>query len=66
MDVDAYSIEQFCKRHGLSRATFYNLAKVGRAPRTMKVGSRTLVSVEAAAEWRRKMEAETAAAVEVA
>jgi predicted DNA-binding transcriptional regulator AlpA len=57
MDFDALSISDFCRRHGLCRATFYNLMKRGEAPATMKVGSRTLVSAEAAAAWRRRMEA---------
>jgi predicted DNA-binding transcriptional regulator AlpA len=59
-DADAFSVDQFCKRHGICRAHFYNLAKAGRAPRIMKVGSRTLISREAAAEWRRQMEADAA------
>ena len=59
-DVDAFSIEQFCKRHNLCRATFYNLEKAGRAPHVMKVGARKLISAEAAAAWRRQMEVETA------
>jgi len=42
--------------HGISRATFYNLIKRQLAPRLMKVGKRTLISVEAAAEWRAQME----------
>ena len=32
--VDAYSIEEFCRRHGLSRSGFYNLLKAGRAPKS--------------------------------
>lgn len=52
----ALSVTAFCKAHSITRPTFYALAKQGRAPRFMKVGSRTLISVEAAAEWRRQME----------
>jgi len=61
-DPDCYSIDEFARRHGISRATFYNLQAVGRAPRTMKVGARVLITREAAADWRRRMEAETAQA----
>ena len=43
-------------RHDAEGATFYELLAAGRGPRVMKVGKRTLISVEAAAEWRRKME----------
>jgi predicted DNA-binding transcriptional regulator AlpA len=60
MPSNAYSIEEFCKSHRISRGTFYNLLKAGHAPTIMKVGARTLVSAEAAAEWRRKMEAASA------
>ncbi|WP_212566890.1 hypothetical protein [Aromatoleum tolulyticum] len=35
---------------------FYKLMKSGHGPRIMKVGTRTLISVEAAADWRRQME----------
>lgn len=56
MTTGATSIVNFCKAHGISRAHFYNLAKRGPAPRTLKAGRRRLVSDEAAAEWRRLME----------
>ena len=56
MTMGAVSISTFCKAHGISRAHFYNLMKRGKAPRTLIVGRRRLVSVEAAAEWRRSME----------
>jgi predicted DNA-binding transcriptional regulator AlpA len=51
----ASTIDQFCADHSISRAMFYKLAKVGQAPRTMRVGSRQLVSEEAAAVWRATM-----------
>jgi predicted DNA-binding transcriptional regulator AlpA len=53
----AYSIAEFCFAHGISRATFYNLRKVGQAPKEMSVMGRRLISDEAAAQWRRQMEA---------
>jgi len=55
-DTLALSIAEFCRRHGISRAHFYNLSKNGDGPALMRVGRRTLISVEAAAEWRRRME----------
>ena len=55
-DMLAFSIPEFCRRHGISRAHFYNLSKSGDAPAVMRVGRRTLVSAEAAAAWRRRME----------
>lgn len=55
----AATVAQFCDGHNISRTHFYELLKQGRAPRLMKVGRRTLISAEAAAEWRKRMEAET-------
>lgn len=55
---DAYSILEFCQRHDLSRSSYYNLPPEQR-PREMRIGSRVLISREAAAEWRRKLEAAT-------
>ncbi len=55
-DKDAFNIVEFCQRHGLSRASFYNLEKAGQAPRIMRVGARVMVSKEAAADWRRERE----------
>ena len=54
-----YSVTEFCREHGISRGLFYQLLKEGRGPRVMKVGRRTLVSREAAEDWRRRMEGAT-------
>jgi predicted DNA-binding transcriptional regulator AlpA len=56
MTTGALSIEAFCKAHSISRATFYNLRKRGKAPKTLVVGRRRLVADEASAAWRRSME----------
>lgn len=56
---EAATVPQFCEGHNISRTHFYELIKQGRAPRLMKVGRRTLISQEAAADWRRRMEDET-------
>jgi predicted DNA-binding transcriptional regulator AlpA len=56
MELDAYSIPQFCAAHGISRAMFYKILNDGTGPRVMKVGSRTMVSREAATRWRRERE----------
>jgi hypothetical protein len=52
----SFSIGEFCKLNDISRSLFYVLRVKGKAPRVMKVGRRTLISVEAAAEWRKNME----------
>jgi hypothetical protein len=56
-----YSVDEFCETHVISRAMFYKLRADGKAPRTMAVGSRTLISYEAAADWRRACESTEAA-----
>ncbi|MCD9110098.1 hypothetical protein [Bradyrhizobium japonicum] len=50
----AMSIEEFCQAHGFSTALFFKLRKKGQTPRMMKVGKRTLISLEAAAAWRER------------
>jgi hypothetical protein len=53
----AYSVSQFAKAHNISTAMFYKLLKQGHGPVVMRVGTRTLISIEAAEAWRRKREA---------
>jgi hypothetical protein len=54
--VDAYSIHDFCARHGISPQLFYKLKPLGLMPVTFNVGARVLISREAAAAWRRERE----------
>ena len=53
----AYSIRQFCQAHNISVDTYFRMQRAGFGPATMKVGGRTLISIEAAAAWRRDREA---------
>jgi hypothetical protein len=53
----AMSIREFCRLHGISEDQFFKMQREKWGPVTMKVGSRTLISAEAAAEWRREREA---------
>ena len=55
----AYTVPQFCGSFSLSRTHFYALLKEGKGPRLMKVGRRTLISAQAAADWCKRMEDET-------
>jgi hypothetical protein len=55
-DADAYSIDEFCARHRISPQLFYKLKPQGLMPATFKVGTRVLISREAAAAWRRERE----------
>ncbi|UXC37100.1 hypothetical protein [Cupriavidus gilardii] len=60
MTKPAFTVPEFCEAHGrMSRSLFYTLVKEGKGPRLMKIGRRTLISQEAAADWRRAMEAAT-------
>jgi predicted DNA-binding transcriptional regulator AlpA len=52
----ALSSLEFCEAHGISEGFFYKLKKQGEGPREMKVGARTLITFESAAEWRRTRE----------
>ena len=55
-DRAAYTIDEFCVAHRISRRKFYELEEEGIGPRLMRVGSRVLISVEAAAAWRAERE----------
>ena len=55
----AFSIQSFCKAHSISRAMFYKLLNQGKAPRLFRVGIKPMISIESAAEWRARMEAES-------
>lgn len=52
----AFSICEVCALHGISRAHFYNLRKLGLGPVEMDCGGRRLISIEAASNWRRQRE----------
>jgi hypothetical protein len=51
-DADAYSVDEFCARHRISAQLFYKLKPQGLMPVTFNVGTRVLISREAAAAWR--------------
>ena len=59
---DAYSVAEFSKRHGISVSFYFKEKAAGRGPREMRLGTRVLISKEAAAEWRRERERTSAAA----
>jgi predicted DNA-binding transcriptional regulator AlpA len=52
----AFSVDEFCAAHGISRAMFYKICAEGKGPRLMSVGTRKLISNEAAADWRKQCE----------
>ena len=64
----ALSIPEFCEAHGISEGMFYKMKKQNRGltPREMKIGTRTLITFEAAAKWRAEREAASTAPPEKA
>jgi len=50
------TVAEFCSTYRISRGTFYNLLREGRAPRTCMIGRRRLISLPAADEWRQQLE----------
>lgn len=54
-DPPMYDVETFCQAHSFGRAKLYELWAEGRGPARIKVGRRTLIPGEAAADWRRRM-----------
>ena len=50
----ALSIAEFCRSHGFSRATFYNLLVAGEGPELLRVRRRVLITPEAAVRWRER------------
>jgi hypothetical protein len=65
-DQLAFTVDEFCRLHRISRASLYNYWNAGVGPKVMRVGSRRLISIEAAREWRRQREAEAAASPKAA
>jgi hypothetical protein len=49
----AFTIAEFCNEHRISVSHYYDLRKEGLGPKEMVLGSRRVISAEAAAEWRR-------------
>jgi hypothetical protein len=58
----ALSIAGFCRAHGISESMYFKVRAQGLGPREMIVGTRKLISQEAASEWRAAREASSAKA----
>lgn len=52
-----YTVSEFCSTHRLSRAKLYQLWDAGQGPQRMQIGTKVLISIEAAEKWRRQREA---------
>lgn len=60
MSRNSFSVNEFCFQENISRSMFYKICKLGLGPKILKVGSRTLITEQSAAEWRKKMEQQPA------
>jgi hypothetical protein len=54
---EAYTVKEFCRAFRISEDMFWKMRRAGWAPALMKVGTRVLISVAAADQWRRDREA---------
>jgi|SRR5262245_27776439 len=59
-----FSVASFCVAHHISEAFYYKLKKLGLNPRELKLGARTLITFESAADWRAARERAAATAAE--
>ena len=59
IEREAFTISEWCRSIGISRAFFYKLDPAKR-PRIIKLGRRVLISRDAAADWQQEMELATA------
>jgi hypothetical protein len=56
------TIPEWCRHRGISRAKFYQLDKLGLAPKTYSIGTKRIISPVQDVEWLRQREAESGAA----
>jgi hypothetical protein len=54
-EKDAYSIDEFCKRHSISRSTYYAMQEDGTGPVEGHAKNRVLITKESAAAWRQSI-----------
>jgi hypothetical protein len=65
-DRAAFTVDEFCSAHRISRSKLYQMWNAGIGPRIMRIGTKVLITIEAAEAWRREREAEAAAQEPVA
>ena len=59
---DAYGVDEFCARNGISRAFLYLLWKRGEGPRYVVIAGRRRITPEHEAEWLKRLEQQPKAA----
>jgi hypothetical protein len=53
----AFTIQEFCDAHRISRAHYYSLQRLGQGPDEARASDRTVfITMESAARWRRQRE----------
>ncbi len=57
----ALTISEFCQAHGISLAMYYKLRAVGKGPQEAHVLTKPIITLEAAADWRKAREADAQA-----
>jgi hypothetical protein len=50
--LDAYTIKEFCRRHSISRSTYYAMRKKGTGPVESHANNRVIITKESALAWR--------------
>jgi hypothetical protein len=48
----AFTIQEFCDAHRISRAQYYELKKLGLGPREARALDKIIITRESATEWR--------------
>ena len=56
LDRAAYTVSEFCEAHRISRSKLYELWQAGIGPAFKNIGTKKIITVEAAADWRRQSE----------
>jgi hypothetical protein len=52
----AYTVDEFCNAHRISRSKLYELWATGKGPRFIQIGAKKIITNEAASDWRRELE----------
>ena len=55
----AFTVDEFCDAHRISRTHLYAMWRQGLGPRYMLTGAKRLIAIEAAADWRAEAENST-------
>ena len=56
---DDFTIDEWCAKRRITRPTFYEMMKLGIAPRTKKLKKRRTISPKADADWEAERERAT-------